>query len=90
MAEQHKPPTWKAVLAWASTILGVLVVLGGLLSIEKGGVGAFIGAVIMVVAIILPGGWWMYCEKHDRDALRKPRRGLRITRSCPKRIVPAW
>ncbi len=66
MADQHKPPIWKTALAWASIILGVIFILGGVF----GGNGArfVIGGLLFGGAICTPGLWWMYCEKRDKAA----------------------
>lgn len=67
MPDQHKPPTWKTVLAWVSVICGIIFILGGLLG--GGGARFSLGCLFFGGAIAAPGLWWMYCEKQDKAAL---------------------
>ncbi|MCH6197486.1 excalibur calcium-binding domain-containing protein [Corynebacterium mastitidis] len=66
MPDQHKPPTWKTVLAWVSVICGIIFILGGLFGSD--GIRFIIGGIFFGGAIATPGLWWMYCEKQDKAA----------------------
>ncbi|MBB1033944.1 hypothetical protein G6031_06025, partial [Dietzia sp. CQ4] len=59
-----RPPVWKPVLAWAGVGVGALVVLGGASLAD--GAAAVVAMTVFGLALILPGGWWLYCEHRDR------------------------
>ncbi|MDO8395259.1 MAG: excalibur calcium-binding domain-containing protein [Dietzia sp.] len=60
-----RPPVWKQVLAWAGVGVGALTLLGAAASVGDG--FASVAALAMFgLALILPGGWWLYCENRDR------------------------
>ncbi|GAA1053703.1 excalibur calcium-binding domain-containing protein [Dietzia natronolimnaea] len=60
-----RPPVWKPVLAWVGVGVGALVVLGGAASLADGA-AAVAAMTVFGLALILPGGWWLYCERRDR------------------------
>lgn len=70
MAEQYQQATWKKVLAWATIILGLVFMLGGAFG-TNGDEDRFQSALAGILfggAFILPGAWWLHCEKRDRAA----------------------
>lgn len=59
------PPVWKPVLAWAGLVMGGLMVVGALGTLG-GGVLESVAMALIGLAMAVPGGWWVYCERRDR------------------------
>ncbi|MFN3601961.1 MAG: excalibur calcium-binding domain-containing protein [Dietzia sp.] len=60
-----RPPVWKPVLAWVGVGVGALIVLGAAASLGEG-FAAVAAPATFGLALVLLGGWWLYCENRDR------------------------
>ena len=59
------PPVWKPVLAWAGLVLGGIMVVAALGTLGSG-VLESVAMALIGLAMALPGGWWVFCERKDR------------------------
>lgn len=48
-------------LAWIGLVLGALLLFSGLVA-DEGRIGSF----LLGLALLLPAGWWFYCQDQDR------------------------
>lgn len=60
-----KPPVWKPLLAWVGVGFGVLTVAAALAPVEEG-LSQSVGLALFGLACLVPGGWWVFCERKDR------------------------
>lgn len=60
-----KPPVWKPVLAWVGVVLGVLFLAAAVGTLGDGVRGSA-GIILWGLAMVIPGAWWIYCERKDR------------------------
>lgn len=60
-----KPPVWKPVLAWVGVVLGVLFLAAAVGTLGDGVRGSA-GIILLGLAMVIPGAWWIYCERKDR------------------------
>lgn len=60
-----KPKKWKSVLAWISIIFGGIMILD---SFSGESATEIIGSIVLGLALLLPGAWWMFCNSRDRKA----------------------
>lgn len=60
------PPIWKPILAWAGLVLGGLTVVAAVGTLGSGLLESSAMALIGL-AMALPGGWWIFCERKDRS-----------------------
>ncbi|UVE95937.1 excalibur calcium-binding domain-containing protein [Dietzia sp. B32] len=59
------PPAWKPVLAWAGLVVGGLVVVAALGTLGSGVIES-VAMALIGLAMAVPGGWWVHCEREDR------------------------
>lgn len=59
------PPIWKPVLAWAGLVLGGIMVVGSVATLGAGMLES-LGMGLLGLAMAVPGGWWVFCERKDR------------------------
>lgn len=60
-----KPPVWKPVLAWVGLVFGGLVAVVAVATIGDG-VRESAAMTLFGLAMAVPGGWWVFCERKDR------------------------
>lgn len=60
------PPIWKPVLAWVGVALGALAVFSAAISIGDELLSA-LAAVLFGLALGGAGGWWLSCERRDKQ-----------------------
>lgn len=61
----QKPKKWKSILAWISIIFGGIGVLS---SFGGDSAADIVGGIILGLALLLPGAWWMFCNIRDQKA----------------------
>ncbi|MGX1596104.1 excalibur calcium-binding domain-containing protein [Dietzia maris] len=59
------PPVWKPVLAWAGVVLGGITLVGAIGTLGSG-VLESVAMALIGLAMAVPGGWWVFCEREDR------------------------
>lgn len=60
-----KPPVWKPLLAWVGLAFGALVVVAAVGLLGEG-IRQSVGLFLLGLALLVPGGWWIHCERKDR------------------------
>lgn len=60
------PPIWKRALAWSGVVLGALLVLSAAVAVGDG-FRSVVGLALMGLASGVVGGWWMWCERKDKE-----------------------
>lgn len=59
------PPVWKLLLAWTGLVLGGLMVVAAIGTFGSG-VLESVAMAMIGLAMAVPGGWWIFCERKDR------------------------
>lgn len=59
------PPVWKPVLAWVGLVPGLLTVVAAFGTLGSG-VLESVAIALIGLAMAVPGGWWVFCEREDR------------------------
>lgn len=60
-----KPPVWKSGLAWVGLVFGGLTAVVAVATIGDG-VRTSVAMTLFGLAMAVPGGWWVFCERRDR------------------------
>ncbi|WP_295651836.1 excalibur calcium-binding domain-containing protein [uncultured Dietzia sp.] len=61
----QKTPIWKPTLAWVGVGIGVIGLLTSF--IDTQGLSHVIGSVLMSLAFLMPGAWWLWCQHLDKQ-----------------------